>query len=136
MPSISRAIVYPMSTNLSCFVWNMRGLNSQARRNAVREFLVQHRAMVVCLQETKLSSICTTLASEILGTMFDYEFVPAANVSGGILLAWHRDHWVVSGTLRGPEGSLLTLGEPVRVWDDGSMVDHTDRNVMMRRPSS
>jgi exonuclease III len=36
-------------------VWNVRGLNGRARRNVVREFLVQHRATVVCLQETKVS---------------------------------------------------------------------------------
>ena len=72
-------------------MWNVRGLNGRARRNVVREFLVQHRASVVCLQETKLSAVCNVLANEILGSMFDYVFVPAVNVSGGILLGWHKE---------------------------------------------
>jgi exonuclease III len=90
-----------MTSNQSCFVWNVWGLNGRARRNVVREFLVQQRATVVCLQETKLSNVCTTKAAEILGSMFDYEFVPAANISGGIMLAWHKDYWAASGVVKG-----------------------------------
>ena len=65
-------------------MWNVRGLNGRARHNVVREFLVQHRASVVCLQETKLSAVCNVLANEILGSTFDYIFVPAVNVSGAL----------------------------------------------------
>ena len=60
----------------------MRGLNGHARRNVVREFLVQQRATAVCLQETKLSMLCTAMANETLGTMFDHDYVPSINVSG------------------------------------------------------
>ena len=28
-----------MSTNFSCFSWNVRGLNDRARRNVVKEFI-------------------------------------------------------------------------------------------------
>ena len=41
-------------------------------------------------------AICNPLANEILGSMFDYDYLPLLNVAGGILLGWHRDHWVVS----------------------------------------
>ena len=85
-----------MTSTNSCFLWNVRGLNGRVRRDIVREFLVQHRASVVCLQETKLSAVCNVLANEILGSMFDYVFVPAVNVSGGILLGWHRELWTAS----------------------------------------
>lgn len=82
---------FPMSLTPSCFVWKVHGLNGCACRNVVREFLVQQRTTVVCLQETKLSVICNALANETLGSMFDYAYVPAVNVSGGILLKWHRE---------------------------------------------
>jgi hypothetical protein len=35
------------------FIWNVRGLNSRARRDVVCEFLARERASVVCLVETK-----------------------------------------------------------------------------------
>jgi len=38
-------------------VWNVRGLNSRARRNLLRELVIAKRAAVVCLQETKLSCL-------------------------------------------------------------------------------
>lgn len=72
-----------MSSNQSCFVWNVRGLNGRARRNVVNEFVVQQRPTIVCLQETKLSDVTAVLANEILGPAFDYEVLLAANVSGG-----------------------------------------------------
>jgi exonuclease III len=56
---------------------------------------------LVCIQETKLSMICNALANEILGTAFDYVFLPAVNVSGGILLGWSVDAWTVSDVARG-----------------------------------
>lgn len=76
----------------NCFVWNVRGLNGRDRRNVVRDLVSQQRATLVGLQETKLSTICNPLANEILGSMFDYDYLPSLNVAGGILLGWHRDH--------------------------------------------
>jgi len=55
----------------------------------------------VCIQETKLSSLCNLLANEILGPAFDYDFLPATGAAGGILLAWVRDDWVVSDISKG-----------------------------------
>ena len=63
--------------NSSCFIWNVRGLNGRARRGVVRAFLLQHRASIVCLQETKLSVIPAGTACELLGPSFDYDFVPS-----------------------------------------------------------
>lgn len=107
-----------MSSNLSCFVWNVRGLNGRARRSIVREFLVQQWATVVCLQETKVSTISSAWANEILGCTFDYDFVPAVNVSGGILLGWHRDHWVAFGVVKGRNSisARLTPVGPMVPW--------------------
>lgn len=101
VPSSHVAHLFPMSSTSSCFVWNVCGLNGRACRNVVREFLVQQRVAVVCLLETKLSTFCNVMANETLGSMFDYDYVPALNVSGGILLGWHRDLWAVSDVVKG-----------------------------------
>lgn len=82
-----------LAPNECCFVWNVRGLNAQARRNTVKEFLLQHRPSIVCLQETKISNFCNVLANETLGSLFDYVVLPAVNVSGGVLLGWRTDVW-------------------------------------------
>lgn len=73
-----------MLSTTSCFVWNVHGFNGRARRNIVREFLVQQRATVVCLQETKLSVIYNALTIETLGSLFDYAFDTASWALHGI----------------------------------------------------
>jgi exonuclease III len=85
-----------MSDNFCCFVWNVRGLNERARRFVVREFVMLHKPSVVCVQETKISALCNTLANEILGPAFDYVVLSAAGSAGGILLAWGRLAWAAS----------------------------------------
>lgn len=42
---------------------------------------------LVCVQETKLDVIDNRLVDELLGTTFDYFYVSAHNIHGGILLA-------------------------------------------------
>lgn len=37
----------------SIFSWNVRGLNSAAQQEDVKEIVQMHRPMIVCLQETK-----------------------------------------------------------------------------------
>jgi hypothetical protein len=50
--------------------------------------------MLVCLQETKISDVCNSLVAQILGTMFDYDYLPSVNVAGGVF-CW--DGIVVTG---------------------------------------
>ena len=66
------------------------------RHNVVCDFIVQERVSLVCLQETKLSSVCNQLASECLGTSFEYALLPAVNTAGGVLLGWRTDAWSAS----------------------------------------
>lgn len=70
-------------------VWNVRGLNSPARRTAVRSLIGMHAVSVVCLQETKLSSVDSAVVSEICGATFsEFAFSPSDGASGGLLVAW------------------------------------------------
>ena len=74
-------------------VWNVRGLNARARRNSAREFVVQDRVPLLCLQETKMVDVPTALVNEMLGPLFDYCFLPSLGLSGRIAMAWRTDIW-------------------------------------------
>ena len=70
--------------------WNVRGLNSVARQDAVSEMVDALKIDVVCLQETKLSNVSRSLILSMLGSDFDNNFIclPSEGASGGILIAW------------------------------------------------
>jgi hypothetical protein len=72
-------------------IWNVRGLNSTARQNSVRELLNSCCADVVCLQETKMMQISQRILLSMLGSDFTGSLVlPSLGASGGILVAWRR----------------------------------------------
>jgi len=66
-------------------IWNVRGLNARARRNVVSQVVSLDKVSLLCLQ--KLSCIPVNLISDMLGTGFEYFFLPANGVAGGILMA-------------------------------------------------
>ena len=80
----------------NCLIWNVRGLNSRARRNVVRELVDQENISLLSLQETKLQDCTESVVLETCGANFDFVFKPAANTCGGIFLAWRRDTWAVT----------------------------------------
>lgn len=88
-----------IDNDLKIICWNVRGLNSAARREAVRLFMQQARPVIICLQETKLDNVSMQLASEFLGPTWcsSYVFLPAQQTRGGILIAWNQDLFA-SGT--------------------------------------
>lgn len=53
------------------FIWNVRGLNSKARRDAVRQMIADIRPGVICLQETKVQNPSIRLLLSTLGTELD-----------------------------------------------------------------
>lgn len=74
-------------------LWNTRGLNSRAHMNVVRTIVSQHRASLVCVQKTKLSNISVTLNTDLTGFDYDFVFLSAVGVAGGICTSWRRDIW-------------------------------------------
>jgi exonuclease III len=72
--------------------WNVRGLNSVARRDAVCVLVDAAKIDILCLQETKMSAISRQLILSMLGSDFDNNFIcrPSIGASGGILIAWRR----------------------------------------------
>ena len=59
------------NSDLSVLTWNVRGLNDAAHRELVRQTVNYSWPMIVCLQETKLSSFSNTIAMETFGHYLD-----------------------------------------------------------------
>jgi exonuclease III len=97
-----------MSAN-HILVWNVRGLNSHARRNVVQDLVEQQCASIVCLQESKLEHFPTSVNIEVTGFDYDHAFLPANDVAGGVAVAWRRDLW------RADAVSIRTYSITVRV---------------------
>lgn len=86
-----------MEINCNIINWNVRGLNSKAKRDVVRETIASSLASVACLQETKLAVIDPSICKEILGSSFDgFYYLPASQTRGGILLAWNSSSFSCS----------------------------------------
>lgn len=88
-------------------VWNVRGLNSPARRSAIYQVVVAANVSIVCLQEMKMELISNEVVRQCLGNKFkNFYYVPAVGTRGGILLAW--DTLVVSLSNRHITANTLT----------------------------
>lgn len=48
---------------------------------------------MLCLQETKVANFSVTMANDLMGSSFDYVYLPPVGVTGGALVAWRRDLW-------------------------------------------
>jgi hypothetical protein len=82
-------LLFPMDASHILF-WNVRGLNSAARPDAVWTIVSSAKVDVVCLQETKKSHFDRWHALSMLGSKFDNNFVflPSIGASGGIFISW------------------------------------------------
>jgi exonuclease III len=77
-------------SNIVC--WNVRGLNSRARQDSVRNLVNSFNANVVCIQETKMAEIPMHTTLSALGSNFVHKlFLPSVGTSGGILVAWRNE---------------------------------------------
>lgn len=81
--------------------WNVRGLNSQARRKVVRDQVQETGCTIVCLQETKMEQIDERVVVESLGMNFKNQFtcLPSVGASGGISVAVNGDFYNIRQTL-------------------------------------
>ena len=65
-----------MDHGLKIVVWNVRGHNARARLHAIRRLLDTTDASIVCLQETKMELIHSSVVLDTLGSEFDdYTYV-------------------------------------------------------------
>jgi hypothetical protein len=62
-------------------VRNVRGLNDHAHCNVLRDMVDSEGVSLLCIQETKMSVISHSDVLSILGTRFDYAYLPADRTS-------------------------------------------------------
>jgi exonuclease III len=75
-------------------------LNAPVRQEAVHDMIQSVNPKLICLQEMKLSVITSQITAETLGHCFNgYEYVPANNARGGIMVGWHFNFMVTSDML-------------------------------------
>lgn len=69
--------------------WNVRGLNSDKKWNAIRDRIIESRCDIACLQETKREIFYNNFIRNFCPTGFDsFAFKASAGASGGILTVW------------------------------------------------
>lgn len=66
---------------------------------------------MMCLQETKVTSMSVSMTNELTRPDFDYLCVPSDGASGGICVAWHRDHWVAGAP------TVPVLYDYIQLWE-------------------
>lgn len=82
--------------NLNVICWNVRGLNTPARRTTVHETLSSTTCHLACLQEMKLQVVDQELAYYLGGhRLHNFAQRPASGTRGSILLLWNDDHIAV-----------------------------------------
>lgn len=81
------------STNhLVMMNWNVRGMNSSAKRATICEVASSHRVSVLCLQETKIESWSPAIVRELGGSRLQgCAVLPAIGASGGIPILWDKN---------------------------------------------
>jgi len=83
--------------------WNVRGLNSAARREAVK-LIVQKERPYILYVNMRLSWIPSMEhAMESMGQDFNccFDYLPAEETRGGILIACHQDYVLGGPVLKG-----------------------------------
>jgi exonuclease III len=69
--------------------WNVRGINSRLKWNAIREKIVDSGCDIFCFQETKRDNFDAAFLRKLCPSEFDkFEFLPSVGASGGVLTAW------------------------------------------------
>lgn len=80
----------PPKKQRSVLVWNVRGINSEAKRLAIKNAINGYGCNVICLQETKCTSFDMAFIKTFCPHCFDkFEFVPSRGASGGLITIWN-----------------------------------------------
>jgi exonuclease III len=81
--------------------WNVRGLNSAAKQEDVKQNISLFNPDLLCLQETKLASIDSVTIRKCLGSQFEnsYAFLPADGTREVIILVSNCSSMSLSNTV-------------------------------------
>src|SRR4051812_15162084 len=74
---------------------NIRGLNSESRKRAVRAKIEESDCAIICLQETKCEFFYHRFIRKFSPKCFDtFAYAPSVGASGGILMLWNSGLFV------------------------------------------
>ena len=70
--------------------WNIRGINSDDKCNAIKEKIDESSCDVFCVQETKRDHFDHSFIRKLASKCFNkYAFSPSDGASGGIVMGWN-----------------------------------------------
>jgi exonuclease III len=88
--------------------WNIRGINSENKWDAIRSKIAESNCDIVCLQETKRESFDSLYVKNFCPPSLDcFEFVPSVGASGGSLVAWNGSKFVGSLAFQNDYGQYI-----------------------------
>ena len=77
------------SMNLIILIWNVRGANNRNKRKIIKSLIKDHRVDLVCLQETKIQEMSTTIVRSLgVGRFLDWVALDSNGAAGSILIFW------------------------------------------------
>jgi exonuclease III len=83
--------------NWKVLSWNVRGLNSEKKSEAIRDKIISSSYDIVCLQETKKQSFDHQFIRNLCPIDFDaFDYIPSLGASGGSIVIWKSN--IFSGT--------------------------------------
>lgn len=76
--------------NIKVLFCNIRGINSQAKWDAIRDKISESACQVVCLQETKRETFDSFYIKKFCPRTLDtFAFFPSSGASSGLLTIWN-----------------------------------------------
>jgi len=122
--------------------YNARGLGGGEKRVEVRRLVQDKSPFVLCIQETKLSSVDDFCVKTLWGAnSYGYSYQPSVGASGGLITMWDStrinvwssasfDHVLVS------IGTIILTGEDVVIVNVYAPCETVAKNIMWGRLTS
>jgi exonuclease III len=77
--------------------WNIRGINSEGKWDAIRSKVAESGCDIICLQVTKRESFDSQYFRNFCPPSFDsFEFIPSVGASRGSIIIWKAHNFVGS----------------------------------------
>ena len=88
--------------------WNIWGINSDIKWNAIRDRLCANNCDILCLQETKRDNFDPSYLRNFCPPSFDdFAFLPSVGASGGSIIVWNSA--ILSGNMIFQNGYAVSI---------------------------
>jgi hypothetical protein len=106
MDNIINANSRDTSRSWNILNWNIRGLNSEDKCNAIKEKIEESACSIFCIQETKREHFDHSYIKKLAPKRFNkFAYSPSEGASGGILIGWN------SSVFTGDVGQINLLSQ-------------------------